>query len=227
MCIYSASRLLIVGWALLSACSATVPDKPLSIVPGTRRTFIIDQLGPPLKSHNSPDGRTKDTYLTKHGRDRAWPIDRTLIEYDRAGNVVGVTRTPMPPSKEADLRSLRTVRVNGNLDTTQFGLTPDQPMYPWFRSLYDRIIAEWAYGGRYVEKDDRPVNVKIIVASDGQLIDVTVTKSSGLDDLDQHVVDSIRKVAPFEPFPPSIREQSQIVNMNFHNGVSAYLGFKP
>jgi TonB family protein len=50
--------------------------------------------------------------------------------------------------------------------------------------------------------------VRVVIARDGRLLDVSVVRSSGYAELDRGVVAGIRKGAPYSPLPPEIRGAS-------------------
>lgn len=52
------------------------------------------------------------------------------------------------------------------------------------------------------EKASLSVRVRLTIGSSGQLSSVAVARSSGVGELDQAVVDGVRRAAPFPPLPP-------------------------
>jgi protein TonB len=46
--------------------------------------------------------------------------------------------------------------------------------------------------------------VQIVIARDGRLLDVRVTQSSGVAEMDQGVLNGVRQGSPYTPLPPEI-----------------------
>jgi len=50
--------------------------------------------------------------------------------------------------------------------------------------------------------------VRVVIARDGRLLNVTVSRSSGVPEFDQGVLAGVRSGSPYAPLPPDIRGDS-------------------
>ena len=50
--------------------------------------------------------------------------------------------------------------------------------------------------------------VRVVIARDGRLLNVTVSRSSGVPEFDQGVLAGVRSGSPYAPLPPDIRGES-------------------
>ena len=50
--------------------------------------------------------------------------------------------------------------------------------------------------------------VRVVIARDGRLLNVTVSRSSGIPEFDQGVLAGVRSGSPYAPLPPDIRGDS-------------------
>lgn len=57
--------------------------------------------------------------------------------------------------------------------------------------------------------------LEVAVAADGSLREVRVTRSSGHGGLDQAAVDLVRLASPFDPFPPDVRAQFDVLRFAY------------
>jgi periplasmic protein TonB len=58
------------------------------------------------------------------------------------------------------------------------------------------------------------LNVTVSIKSDGELEGIQINKSSGYKVLDENVLDTIRKSAPFEPFSDEMKKEADILSIN-------------
>ena len=57
------------------------------------------------------------------------------------------------------------------------------------------------------------LNVTVSIKSDGELEGIQINKSSGYKLLDENVIDTIRKSAPFEPFSEEMKKDTDILSI--------------
>ena len=57
---------------------------------------------------------------------------------------------------------------------------------------------------------DEPAIIEIKISKKGELLESKIIKSSGNSDVDEFVINSAKKAAPFEPFPSGFKNPSYI-----------------
>ena len=83
---------------------------------------------------------------------------------------------------------------------TSYTLTHAKDEYLWSVihkfSLHLPVLREKNEGGTVV--------IRMVIARDGRLLDVSIARSSGVPALDNGMLQSVRIAAPYPPFPPEI-----------------------
>jgi protein TonB len=57
--------------------------------------------------------------------------------------------------------------------------------------------------------------LEVAIRADGSLQQVTVRRSSGQRELDNAAIRSVRLAAPFDPFPPGMRERYPVLRFAY------------
>jgi len=91
---------------------------------------------------------------------------------------------------------------------------------PWIVAYFSRIQLEvekgWLYPVSSIErKEAGQVTVRIVISKAGGLLDVSIDRSSSIEELDEAAMDAVKKASPFDPFPPSLQQDSVAIKMNF------------
>jgi protein TonB len=71
-----------------------------------------------------------------------------------------------------------------------------------------RKLVGYRFQAPGVDVDQAVTVVRIVIARDGRLLDVSVAQSSGLPQLDAGVVQGVRRGSPYAPLPESIQGAS-------------------
>jgi len=67
-----------------------------------------------------------------------------------------------------------------------------------------RKLAGYRYSAQVSVSQGTTV-IRVVIARDGRLLDVSIVRSSGFAQLDQGVVEGVRRGSPYAPLPPEIR----------------------
>ncbi|PIR01676.1 MAG: hypothetical protein COV66_00705 [Nitrospinae bacterium CG11_big_fil_rev_8_21_14_0_20_45_15] len=91
---------------------------------------------------------------------------------------------------------------------------------PWIVAYFSRIQLEvekgWLYPVSAIErKEAGQVTVRMVISKAGGLLDVSVDRSSSIEELDEAAKEAVKKAAPFDPFPPSLQQDSVAIKLNF------------
>jgi TonB family protein len=91
---------------------------------------------------------------------------------------------------------------------------------PWIVAYFSRIQLEvekgWLYPVKAIErKEAGQVTVRMVISRAGGLLDVSIDRSSSIEELDEAAKDAVKKAAPFDPFPPSLEQDSVAIKLNF------------
>jgi pilus assembly protein CpaC len=82
------------------------------------------------------------------------------------------------------------------------------------RRVIKRIQDNFVYPPEaYQKKLEGMVNLSLHLASTGELLEVKIRQSSGLNMLDENVLRIIKRVSPFPAFPPDIEEKELRINI--------------
>jgi periplasmic protein TonB len=91
-------------------------------------------------------------------------------------------------------------------------------------ALFADYIDKWGKKVEKVGNENYPIeaknnkvfgnlNVTVSIKSDGELEGIQINKSSGYKVLDENVLDTIRKSAPFEPFSEEMKKDTDILSI--------------
>lgn len=87
---------------------------------------------------------------------------------------------------------------------------------PYMRELQQRIKRNWEPPKG---EESRRVVLLFSIAKDGRLLNVRVSKSSGLAAADNAAIAAVKLTAPFKPLPPEYRENSVDIQFTFDYNV--------
>lgn len=87
---------------------------------------------------------------------------------------------------------------------------------PYMRELQQRIKRNWEPPKG---EESRRVVLLFSIAKDGRLLNVRVSKSSGLGAADNAAIAAVKLTAPFKPLPPEYRENSVDIQFTFDYNV--------
>ena len=81
--------------------------------------------------------------------------------------------------------------------------------------------------GELLERDAPPgrVGLDVAVASDGSLVSVTITHSSGIEATDTKAVHIIEKAAPYARLPPEMAKKYDVAHVEFTMNITQDEGF--
>jgi TonB family protein len=71
-----------------------------------------------------------------------------------------------------------------------------------------RKLQGYRYQAPHVNANEGVTVVRVVIARDGRLLDVVVTRSSGYPEFDQGVIAGVRSGSPYTPLPPDIHGNS-------------------
>jgi TonB family protein len=91
--------------------------------------------------------------------------------------------------------------------------TPAAVMEAYLQRLADSI-SKYKFSSQDQDVEGR-VSVRFTIARDGQLIDVSIARSSGKPALDSQTLEAFRATAPFSPLPPEIKGESATFTLAF------------
>ena len=84
----------------------------------------------------------------------------------------------------------------------------------WKRRVEQVGTAHFPAAARNRSASDNPV-LEVAIRADGSLQQVTVRRSSGRRELDNAAIRSVRLAAPFDPFPPAMRERYPVLRFAY------------
>jgi periplasmic protein TonB len=94
------------------------------------------------------------------------------------------------------------------------GVAQRQAEENYFRQIVQKISSHRLLSAGQNTIQHGLVVTRLIIALDGQLLDVALLRSSGFPDLDRAVVDTIHQASPFPP-PPAGRPQTFVVPVSY------------
>lgn len=71
-----------------------------------------------------------------------------------------------------------------------------------------RKLQGYRYAAPHVNANEGITVVRVVIARDGRLLDVTVTRSSGYPEFDRGVIAGVRSGSPYTPLPADIHGNS-------------------
>lgn len=94
--------------------------------------------------------------------------------------------------------------------------TKDKRYISYTKLVKQRLSSNWGYPRKAKEKlMEGKSHVLFSLSRNGQLIGISITGSSGYEILDQEGIDTIKRAAPFPPFPESITVGRLNINVSF------------
>jgi TonB family protein len=94
--------------------------------------------------------------------------------------------------------------------------TKDKRYISYTKLLKKRLSSYWGYPRKAKDRlMEGKSHAVFSLSRDGRLIGVSITGSSGYEILDQEGVDTIKRAAPFPPFPDSITVARLNINVSF------------
>jgi protein TonB len=98
----------------------------------------------------------------------------------------------------------------------------------WNEIAYSEALRRKAkHFGELLERDSPPgrVGLDVAVASDGSLVSVTITRSSGIEATDAKAVHIIEKAAPYAQLPPEMAKKYDVAHVEFTMNITQDEGF--
>lgn len=126
----------------------------------------------------------------------------------------------IPPERLEELEKENSLKklLDSNMDSQEtISLdTKDKRYISYTRVIKKRLASYWGYP-RKAKKQlmEGKSHALFSLSRNGQLIGVSITGSSGYEILDQEGIDTIKRAAPFPPFPDSITVNRLNINVSF------------
>lgn len=185
------------------AISAELSPTPSSMVSSDNKK---EEAGPTITSSREAreplvinEKRRTFTINVPQEEDRSLPsVDRPTPSYKEAVHQYKLVATQVEEANEISLN------------------TTESKYVPYFSRLRKRIEMFWKYP-EYARRNrlQGTVGLKFYVNSDGSLRDVKVVQTSGYQILDEAIVETIKKAAPFDRIPEALGDHLPIV-ADFH-----------
>ena len=126
----------------------------------------------------------------------------------------------IPPEKLEELErenSLKKLMESSRDSQDTISLdTKDKRYISYTKLVKQRLSSNWGYPRKAKEKlMEGKSHVLFSLSRNGQLIGISITGSSGYEILDQEGIDTIKRAAPFPPFPESITVGRLNINVSF------------
>ncbi|MBN2419073.1 MAG: energy transducer TonB [Deltaproteobacteria bacterium] len=94
--------------------------------------------------------------------------------------------------------------------------TKDKRYISYTKIIKQRLSSNWGYPRKAKERFmEGKSHAVFSLSRNGQLINVSITGTSGHEILDQEGVDTIKRASPFPPFPESISVSRLNINVSF------------
>jgi len=210
--------------ALLLAAPAPVEPRAaahfLDALPAGAPPPKLEKLEETLAPVEAPPPKLEETLAPVEA-----PPSVDAHDFARAKPAVASRKTAAPPSPPAPaatathpVREARRQDAPGTAgQSSSFsagsGVAQQQAEEDYFRQIVQKISSHRLLPGQNTIQRGMVVT-RLIIARDGQLLDVTLLRSSGFPDLDQAVVETIHQASPFLP-PPAGRPQTFVVPVSY------------